>query len=84
MSRLKRGITAIFVTLMLLVATIPLNSHSKASASSENFIIDFRINVSYGLGWRVDTPESMPIIPGKEYKLNLINKIINNFENNNI
>ena len=57
---------------MLLIATIPLNLHSKASASSDNFIIDFRINVSYGLGWRVDTPDPMTIIPGKEYKVNLM------------
>ena len=72
MSRLRRCISAIFVTVMLLVAGIPLNFYSKAEAKSEKFIIDFRINVSYGLGWRVDTPDPMPIIPGKEYTLKLM------------
>ena len=72
MSKLRRGISAIFVTLMLLVAVVSLDSHSEAKTSSDKFIIDFRINVSYGLGWRVDTPDPTPMIPGIEYTINLM------------
>lgn len=72
MSKLRRGISAIFVTLMLLIAVISLDSYSEAKTSSDKFIIDFRINVSYGLGWRVDTPDPRPIIPGIEYTINLM------------
>jgi cytochrome c oxidase assembly protein subunit 11 len=56
---------------MLLIAT-PLNSYSKGNVSSEKFIVDFKINVSYGLGWRIDKPDPLLIIPGKEYTVNLM------------
>ena len=89
MQALIRGITAIFVAFLLLIATPSLSSYSKDNSASsenfildfkikENFILDFKINISYGLGWRVDVPDPIVIVPGKEYKINLM--VINDLE----